>query len=155
VTTTIVRFDRELRRLDPEDAEAWRAWLIQHQLNGLDIACPSQLIYREATKRKLATLQIELLTRDKLGSFRSTKTITFSGPLMPFPSGYRVEELVAGSRSNGRRRRALVETGALVAKQAVCDAGAVTLGADGQPYRGGQCTGCKMSGQRDKKITVR
>lgn len=39
MTTQTVHFDRELRRLDPEDAAAWRAWLTQHQLNGLDIAC--------------------------------------------------------------------------------------------------------------------
>jgi hypothetical protein len=41
----VVRFDRELRRLEPDDAAARRVWLTQHRLNGLDIACPSTLTY--------------------------------------------------------------------------------------------------------------
>lgn len=51
MTTLTVHFDRELRRLDPEDAAAWRAWLTQHQLDYMLIACPSVLTYREPTKR--------------------------------------------------------------------------------------------------------
>jgi hypothetical protein len=41
----VVRFDRELRQLEPDDAAARRVWLTQHRLNGLDIACPSTLTY--------------------------------------------------------------------------------------------------------------
>jgi hypothetical protein len=83
VTTQTVLFDRELRHLDPEDAEAWRAWLTQHQLDRMSIACPSQLV-----------------TRDPLGALRSKKTVYFSGPVVPFPGGYRVVE---AARSNDRR----------------------------------------------------
>jgi hypothetical protein len=33
---------------DAEDAEAWQAWLIQHELNALQIVCP-QLRYDDRT----------------------------------------------------------------------------------------------------------
>jgi hypothetical protein len=91
VATLTVNFDRELRRLNPEDAAAWRAWLTQHQLDHMLIACPSVLTYREPTKRKpAATVTVELLTRDQLGALRSKRTFNFSGPLLAFPGGYRV-----------------------------------------------------------------
>jgi hypothetical protein len=74
MTTLTVHFDRELRRLDPDDAEAWRVWLRRHQLNGFDIACPSVLMYREPTKRKpAATVTVELLTRDPWATAWSTR----------------------------------------------------------------------------------
>jgi hypothetical protein len=91
VTAQTVEFDRPLRDLDQADEQAWRAWLVQHQLDHISIACPSQLIYREATKRKPTTVTVELLTRDNTGSFRVKETVTFSGPLGPFPGGYRVD----------------------------------------------------------------
>jgi hypothetical protein len=90
MAATTVHFDRELRRLDPEDAAAWRAWLTQHQLDHMSIACPSTLTYTEPTRRKPASVTVELLTRDPRGAVRSKKTINFSGSLMPFPPGYRI-----------------------------------------------------------------
>jgi hypothetical protein len=99
VTTQTVLFDRELRHLDPEDAEAWRAWLTQHQLDRMSIACPSQLVYKQPKSGK-PTLTVELVTRDPLGALRSKKTVYFSGPVVPFPGGYRVVE---AARSNDRR----------------------------------------------------
>jgi hypothetical protein len=60
----MVLFDKELRHLESADAEAWRAWLVQHQLDHISIACPSQLVCKEATRRKPATVTVELLTRD-------------------------------------------------------------------------------------------
>ena len=90
-----VHFDKELRHLDPRNAEAWRAWLAQHQLNSMDIACPSVLTYWEPTRRKLASVTVELLTKDNAGAFRSKKTITFSYSLLPFPGAYRVEVQMA------------------------------------------------------------
>jgi hypothetical protein len=47
VTVQTMHFDRPLRQLDESDAEAWRAWLTQHQLNGVSIACASVLVYRQ------------------------------------------------------------------------------------------------------------
>jgi hypothetical protein len=84
-----VHFDKELRRLNPRHADAWRAWLVQHQLDHMSIACPSVLVYREPTPRRLAQLTVQLLLRDPQGPLRTKKTITFSGPLA-FPPGYRV-----------------------------------------------------------------
>jgi hypothetical protein len=86
VTTRIVHFDLELRRLSPEDADAWRTWLTIHQLNGLDLACPSVLEYREPTKKKPAAVVVELLTRDPRGASRSKKSLYFPGSLRPFPA---------------------------------------------------------------------
>lgn len=37
-------------------------------------------------------MTVELLTRDKTGAFRSTKTINFSRPLLPFPGGYEIND---------------------------------------------------------------
>jgi hypothetical protein len=91
--TTTIFFDRELRRLDPVDAAAWRAWLTKHQLDHMLIACPSVLTYRPPTRRKSsASVTVELLTRDPRGSLRSKRTVNFSGSLPPFPGGYRVSE---------------------------------------------------------------
>jgi hypothetical protein len=96
---TEVHFDRELRRLEPDDAAAWRAWLTQHQLDHMLIACPSVLTYRPPTKRKpSATVTVELLTRDPQGAYRSKKTVNFSGSLLPFPSGYRVTRQESAQR---------------------------------------------------------
>ena len=36
--TVFVRFDKELRRLDPDDAEAWRLWLVERQMDHMSIA---------------------------------------------------------------------------------------------------------------------
>lgn len=91
MTTETVNFDRPLRDLEQANEQAWRAWLVQHQLDHLSIACPSVLTYRPPTKRKpAATITVEMLTRDSAGSFRVKKTITFSGRVLPFPGGYRV-----------------------------------------------------------------
>jgi hypothetical protein len=49
-----VHFDRELRHLGSEDAQAWRLWLIEHQLDALTIACPSDLRYDEPAGKKPA-----------------------------------------------------------------------------------------------------
>jgi hypothetical protein len=103
VKTSVVKFDRELGQLHPDEAEAWRAWLVQHQLDHLSIACPSKLIYHAPTKRRPATVTVELLTRDNAGSFRVKKTVTFSGPLVPFPRGFKVEESSSHDRRRGNR----------------------------------------------------
>jgi hypothetical protein len=93
VTVQTVHFDRPLRQLDQIDAEAWKAWLLQHTLDHMSIACPSQLIYRSATKTKPPSVTVELLGRDSGGSFRSKRGVEFSGPLLAFPAGYRVEAM--------------------------------------------------------------
>jgi hypothetical protein len=89
MAATTVHFDRELRRLDPDDAAAWRARLTQHQLDSLLIACPSTLTYSEPTKRKPARVTVELLTRDARGIDRSRQTV-HSGSVLPFPCGYEI-----------------------------------------------------------------
>jgi hypothetical protein len=55
VADITVQLDRPLRELDPKDAEQWRAWLAQHHLALLTMACPSVLAYREAAARRPAT----------------------------------------------------------------------------------------------------
>jgi hypothetical protein len=98
-----VHFDRELRHLESEDAQAWRLWLVEHQLDHMSLACPSVLVYREPSRTKLATLTVELLTRDPRGALRSKKTINFSGSLLPFPSGYRVTTSNAHTSARARK----------------------------------------------------
>jgi hypothetical protein len=94
---TVVHFDKELRHLDPADAEAWRLWLVEQQLDHVSIACPSELIYREPTARKMASVTVELLTRDPRGALRGKKKIYFSASVLPFPPGYRVEEFTSSN----------------------------------------------------------
>jgi hypothetical protein len=102
---TLVSFDRPLRELASQEAEAWRAWLIRHQLNALDIACPFEMVYRPATKRRLATVEIELLTRGKSVAFRSGKKISFSGALVPsLPATESRAVHIKGSRSDKSER---------------------------------------------------
>jgi hypothetical protein len=88
-----VHFDKQLQQLDPGDEAAWRAWLTQHQLHHMLIACPSTLTYQEPTRRKPAQITVELLTRDPRGVARSRRTVCFSDRPLPFPGGYRIKML--------------------------------------------------------------
>jgi hypothetical protein len=49
------------------------------------------VVYGEPTKRKPAAVTVELPTRDQPGALRSKKTVYFSGPVLPFPSGYKIK----------------------------------------------------------------
>jgi hypothetical protein len=102
VGAVTVVFDKPLRELDPDDAEAWRLWLVEHQLDALTIACPSRLVCQQPTGDKPASVTVELLTRDPRGALRSKKTINFSGSLLPFPPGYRITTTNAPTRARGR-----------------------------------------------------
>ena len=55
----------------------------EQQLNGLSIACPSVLVYRQP-RDKQPTVTIEILEGDSGGTFRSKSVVEFSRPLLPF-----------------------------------------------------------------------
>ena len=81
---TTVHFDRPLHQLHPSEAEPWKAWLIQHDIDAQQLVCPSTMKYDD----RKHTLTVDTCHYDRNGLTRETKRIQLTGPVLPFPAGY-------------------------------------------------------------------
>ena len=84
MTAIVVYLDEPLARLEATDHRDWLAWLTAVGLDPLELACPSELTWNEATGR----LSIETLRYDSLGRIGKKKTMTIVGEVPPIPDGF-------------------------------------------------------------------